>query len=348
MRYTIALPKGQHNQGGGSATFRRHFEHWLEARGISWTDNLDADYDFLFVNAWQTPYREVYRHKKRFQQLRVIHRIDGAGKDYGRTDGSDAIQEAVNTLADLTIFQSDYSRYSTSEKYRIIRQNGPVIYNPVDTEAFTPNGEHLDFGFGNTAPVVLSAIWSPNPRKGAWRVPFLAEQNPTINFVYIGSTEFETAPPNLKIWRSMLPAELAKAMRSADVFVNLSQNDPCPNVVLEAMASGLPVLFVKSGGTPELVAEGAGLSFETDDEFQQQLHQVLADLDAFSAKARQHVEDSLRLDIVFPQYWNAIEKSHRKPLPSPLRHFISNGQRWRVWLNDKLVNFDQYLSRSKS
>ena len=35
-------------------------------------------------------------------------------------------------------------------------------------------------------------------------------------------------------------------------------NDPCPNVVLEAMACGLPVVHAASGGTVELVGDEAG------------------------------------------------------------------------------------------
>ena len=36
-------------------------------------------------------------------------------------------------------------------------------------------------------------------------------------------------------------------------------NDPCPTLVLEAMACGLPVVHPASGGLPELVANEAGL-----------------------------------------------------------------------------------------
>ena len=50
--------------------------------------------------------------------------------------------------------------------------------------------------------------------------------------------------------------ELAVAYASADVFLFCSQTDTFGQVVLEAQASGLPVVAVGSGGPAELVADG--------------------------------------------------------------------------------------------
>jgi glycosyltransferase involved in cell wall biosynthesis len=47
--------------------------------------------------------------------------------------------------------------------------------------------------------------------------------------------------------------------RRADLLVHTKYNDPCPAVVIEAMASGLPVVYSASGGVPELVGADAGI-----------------------------------------------------------------------------------------
>jgi glycosyltransferase involved in cell wall biosynthesis len=48
--------------------------------------------------------------------------------------------------------------------------------------------------------------------------------------------------------------------RSADAYLMLKHNDPCPNAVLEALACGLPVLYSDSGGVPELVGDDCGVA----------------------------------------------------------------------------------------
>lgn len=53
--------------------------------------------------------------------------------------------------------------------------------------------------------------------------------------------------------------EIAGLMRQADLFVLASRFDNSPCALIEALASGLPVVATAVGGVPELVAESDGL-----------------------------------------------------------------------------------------
>jgi glycosyltransferase involved in cell wall biosynthesis len=54
-------------------------------------------------------------------------------------------------------------------------------------------------------------------------------------------------------------AEVALWMNAADVVCLASHGEGCPNVVIEALSCGRPVVGVSAGGIPELIREGCGL-----------------------------------------------------------------------------------------
>jgi len=59
--------------------------------------------------------------------------------------------------------------------------------------------------------------------------------------------------------------DTASILRNLDLFVLPSVNEGISNTILEAMASGLPVLAARVGGNPELVVHGeTGLLYEPD------------------------------------------------------------------------------------
>lgn len=53
--------------------------------------------------------------------------------------------------------------------------------------------------------------------------------------------------------------EMPKIFCLAHILLHTKYNDPCPTIVIEAMASGLPVVYSLSGGVPELVGNSAGV-----------------------------------------------------------------------------------------
>lgn len=307
-----------HQRQGGMHTFLATFRAWLDKHGIPHTTDIDADYDVLFANSWAVPYRTIRQQKLRRRNLRVVHRVDGSARAYGRIDDADERQALANLCADLTVFQSRYSRSSTREQARIVYHDGPVIYNAVDTNLF--HATHTG-GAGPRAilaamrrPIrVCNASFSTNRLKGTWQLGEYAARNADVTFVLCGRYPELPHLPNIQQMGHLDRGDLATAMRTCDVFLHLARNDACPNVVLEALASGLPVLYRDSGGTPELVGRcGSPLDAR-------RLHEQLTDLiDAgpgLGRAARTRAVEYFSPDRIFPQYLEAMAHARSQPVP---------------------------------
>ena len=145
-----------------------------------------------------------------------------------------------------------------------------VVPNVVDELLFHPEGGEREPGL-----LLTAGMLGENQAKG---VDYLLRAVALVNGVRLDvvgdgqlRADYERLAHELGItdrvdFRGFLPKpELAERMRRADLFVLASrfENNPC--VVLEAMASGLPVVATRVGGLPELVDETSGILVEPRD-----------------------------------------------------------------------------------
>jgi glycosyltransferase involved in cell wall biosynthesis len=74
-------------------------------------------------------------------------------------------------------------------------------------------------------------------------------------------------------------AQMPAYLRMADIAVVPSLwDDPCPNTVLEAQATGLPLITTRRGGIPEEVTEEGAVMLDTDERFTERLTEAIVAL----------------------------------------------------------------------
>lgn len=322
---TICIPIEFKAQGGGFY-FLRAFEEYLQHNGWQVVKDLRGQYAFLFTNHWQVHPRQIAQAIRHNPGVCVVQRIDGAAQDYGRDPEADRLQAAVNRLADLTIFQSQYCRYSTRQKFPVIGQDGPVVYNPVDLGTFNPQGERRALAPGAK---VAAISWSTNPRKGAASLYAVAQQNPEVHLYLCGNYPDAPALPNLHELGVLGREALASTLRACDALLTFSENEACPNHVLEALACGLPVLYVDSGAMKEVVGE-CGLPV-TVDSFAAQFARLQSDPARLSAQARARAEQHFNPAHIFPVYVEHMQHAQAQP-----RHRLARSLRaWAALLRGR-------------
>ena len=268
------------------------------------------DFNLLYLGSSSLPSDEqaVIRLAKRRGAPVVVNQNGVAYPGWAgeRTDELNARLRGVLEQADHVVYQSEFCK-AAADRFLGGRGGGwEVLHNAVDTSEFTPlessppGGPVLLLGGDQTASYRLET---------ALRTLALL---PEARLLVTG-TVFESGrdlADELDLQDRVLftgryaQRDAPSVYRRAHLLLHPKVNDPCPNVVLEALASGLPVVHSASGGTPELVGD-AGVAVPSDTSWEQDVppdpkalaegvREVLGRLADYRAAAR---ERALRFDF---------------------------------------------------
>lgn len=220
-----------------------------------------------------------YARLRRFARngVRMVHRVDGPIGTYrGFDDGTDLrIVKMNEEFAAATVLQSRYSL----EKHRELGlelRNPVLIHNTVDPAIFHPPATR-DSLSGRRLRVIATS-WSDNPRKGAEVLEWLNRNLDLDSYELTFAGRTQAKVERIRVVGSLASEPLAELMRGHDVYLAASQDDPCSNALIEALACGLPAAFRRSGGHPELVGE-AGIGFDDAEELPDVFARLAAEID---------------------------------------------------------------------
>lgn len=206
--------------------------------------------------------------------LRSFHRVPlvttvhlGQQEGGGRLFAS-LVRAYESTIGRFIIRRSDHTIAVSEAVAAHVRHLGghrvpiTVIPNGVDTEVFAPSLNGTGAG-----PVILF-VGRLVPNKGPDTLlraaPAILAQNPQATFIMVGDgplrNRLAKRAKDLSLDSTVhflgIRHDVPDLMRQATIMVRPSTTEGMPLTVLEAMASGLPIVATPAGGTPEIVHNG--------------------------------------------------------------------------------------------
>ncbi len=179
-------------------------------------------------------------------------------------------------LADYVIYQSEFCRKSADRFLGIRKDASEILYNPVDTKVFFPSkGEKKE---SETMTLLLAGShWSLyRPQVALEVLRRVSREDEHVRLKIAGrfcwATSPEVAERQVREHAQQLGVEnkvdytgpytqqeAVRLLQSSSILLHTKYNDPCPRLVVEAMACGIPVVYSATGGVPELVGRNAGV-----------------------------------------------------------------------------------------
>lgn len=227
----------------------------------------------------------------------------------------------------------DLERYLI-ERVGISASRITQIYNGVDTERFVPAPHKsvgtLPDGFADGDSIVIGTVGRIQAVKDQETLihafAALVRQSPEasrrLRLAIVGDGPLlqdlrqliESLGMSSRAWLPGSLSNISEVMRAMDVFVLPSLNEGISNTILEAMATGLPVVATVVGGNPELLEEGkTGRLFKPGDvpSLTCLLNEYFSDaslLRLHACSARRHAVERFGLDSMVENYQAVYEK----------------------------------------
>ena len=259
---------------GGPGTFQTHLEGELRRRGfdICYPEHSIRP-DLICIVGGTRKLGWIWRCKQ--QGTKVVHRLDGINwrhrvvvttfKEYVQAElRNQFLRFARSLLADHVVYQSNFIRAWWEHIYGPARCPCSIVHNGTDLDLFKPFSDGPGLGARTMICVEGNIAYDEATAHVVSALPKALLHRGVISACHLyGGIDPRLrarleAMEGVKVFGRVSRADMPAVFRNAGLFLVLEVNPPCPNAVIEALASGLPVVGYRSGSLAELVPPEAG------------------------------------------------------------------------------------------
>lgn len=230
----------------GPNTFARRLAIQLSYDGHIVADADDFDVELAFIES-------------RLPRLgRTVQRLDGIWFKPNEFYAKNAGIKRLYTTCDHVVFQSEFDR-KLVEKWWGPARSCSVIRNGIELKDVSPDEKMLRLRKEFDTIFVCSANWHPQKRLSENIRLFKhlqATSCPKSCLIILGNHPDVIVSDPSVFYAGSQPHDVCLQLYAlADYMIHLAWLDHCPNVVVEALSVGTPVICTDAGGTCELVGD---------------------------------------------------------------------------------------------
>ena len=238
----------------------------------------------------------------------LVQRLDGIW--FNTAQDWSTLNEPIKQTyekASAVIFQSEFNR-RLSEHYFGHHTNSSVIHNGTDIVTINsmPSLNHPMLDKFKDVWCCASS-WRPHKRLDDNIMYFLSHASSDTCLVVAGENSSTHINDDRIIFCGMLDwTTLISLFKRASTFLHLAWLDHCPNVVVDARASGCHIVCSSSGGTSEIAGLGATVILE--DEWDYSPIELYSPPAIDFSKKQENIHDtSVDINVVAKKYLDVFE-----------------------------------------
>ena len=316
---------------GGPGSFQERITEVFINRGLLIVypeDNIVPDVIFLIGGT-----RKVFwLYKCKIKGAKIIHRLDGINwrhvhynffskRRFVSLYRNFNVSFIRRYLSDHIVYQSDFVKNWWESKYRYIQKPSSIIHNGVDINKFTPgniNTTEIELLIveGNIEDDQVTEHIVFNLCKSLLKLNIIKKIN------IVGSMPSSLNNKINKINKINIVGPVSRESvkffyKKQSILLSLDLDAACPNTVIEAMASGIPVVGYDTGSLKELVSKEAGILKKYDGDLRnldipsvdllvQSIKDIMLSYSEYRLGARKNAVDRFDINEVSNLYLNIL------------------------------------------